>query len=280
MSGKVRIFDYDNFRTYLKDVYFQGKTQDLKYSFRFFARAAGYKSPSILKEIIEGKKNLSLNGIARFAKALKLNQQETSFFRSLVLLGQSTTAEEKLKHVREVTRSRAYKKVHPLADSQYLYFKHWYFSAVREIVALPGFKEDPHWIAKNIVPAISPLEARRAVEGLLKLGLLIRDDRGKLIQAESNITTPDEVSSTYVGNWHKEYLKRAAESIDSVPRERRDISAVYFTFSNENLRVLKDLFHKFRRDVLEIADQQENKNAVYQMNMQLFPIAKSDGEDS
>jgi uncharacterized protein (TIGR02147 family) len=278
--SKVRIYDYENYRKFLNDTYLQNKASDRKFSFRFFAKAAGYKSPSILLEIIKGKRNLSIDGIDRFTRAFKFNQEEAIFFRNLVLLNQAVTGEERLRYAREITKSRTYRKIHPLADSQYRYFKHWYYTAVRGIVALPEFKDDPQWIASHIIPAISVQEVTRAIEELVKLGLLKRDENNRLVQTESILSTPDEVSSTYVSNWHKEYLKRASESIDTVSREKRDISAVYFAFPIENMKSVKDLVSKFRREVLELASVQQGKNSVVQLNLQLFPIATTSEEES
>src|ERR1051325_9127648 len=111
---KPHIFEYDNYRKSLENTYLQSKTADPKFSLRYFATRAGYKSPSILLEIIKGKRNLSPDGIERFAQSLKLNQEEIHFFRHLVLLNQAETAEERLVHTREITKSRAYRKLHPL----------------------------------------------------------------------------------------------------------------------------------------------------------------------
>jgi uncharacterized protein (TIGR02147 family) len=271
---KVRVFEYDNYRKFLEDTYIQSRSLDRKFSFRYFARAAGYKSPSIFLELIKGKKNLSPKGILKIAQALKLNPEETVFFKNLVHMNQANTAEERIKYTKEVSRSKTYRKIHPLSDSQYRFFNHWYVTAVREVVNLPGFNEDPAWIAKRVIPNIKPQQAAQALDDLLKLGLLKRDDEGRLKQVEAFISTPDEVSSAYVTKWHQEYLKRASESIESVPREKRDISAVYFTVDRRNLKQIKEMVQKFRKEVLALAGLSEAKNAVYQLNMQLFPIAE------
>jgi len=275
---KVSVFAYDNYRKFLEDIYLQNKAVDRKFSLRFFARIAGYKSPSIFLEIIRGKRNLSSEGIARVAAALKLNAEEANFFYNLVMLSKAGDAEKRLQFTKEITKSRTYRKFHPLAESQYRFFKHWYYSAIRELVSLSGFIEDPEWIARNIVPAIKVPQVEQALADLIKLGLLTRNEQNRLVQANAVLTTPDEVSSVYISNWHKEYLKLAAESIDTIAREKRDISAVYFAFPKDRLKLIKELIHKFRKDVMEIAAQQSDQNAVFQMNIQLFPIAKSDKE--
>jgi uncharacterized protein (TIGR02147 family) len=47
------IFEYDNYRAFLKDSYEAAKARDPKFSFRFFARLAGFKSSATLKRVME-----------------------------------------------------------------------------------------------------------------------------------------------------------------------------------------------------------------------------------
>lgn len=71
-------------------------------------------------------------------------------------------------------------------------------------------------------------------------------------------------------------MKKAAESIDRIPREMRDISGVYFSFSLENMKAIKDLVHRFREEILELSSRQATKDIVFQLNLQLFPVARVD----
>jgi uncharacterized protein (TIGR02147 family) len=222
---------------------------------------------------MQGKSNLSPESIDKVANAFKFNPEESRFFRNLVHLNQAITSEEKQHFAKAILKSQTYRRIHPLRESQYQYFAYWYFSVIRELVALPGFIEDTKWIADHTIPPIKPEEAEKAIENLLKLGLLKRDENENLVQSETVISTPAEVSSAYVANWHKQYLKKAAESIDTVPREKRDISAVTLGFSRDNIKIIKEMIANFRREVVQMALQQPNRNALYQLNIQFFPLA-------
>ena len=81
-------------------------------------------------------------------------------------LNQAGTVEEKQKYASELLKSRVYRKIHPLSESQYNYFGQWYFVLIRELVGLPGFKEDYDWISKQIIYPITPAEAKRAMDEL------------------------------------------------------------------------------------------------------------------
>lgn len=274
------IFEYENYRLFLKDAYESLKAKDSKFSYRYFARIAGFNSHNFLSLIIDGKSNVSPESAEKIAKAFKLNTPETRFFQNLVLMNQAKTSEEKLAHHKEILRARTYRRIHDFNQSKYEFFSHWYISAVREMVALPGFDEDPEWIASHAVPPIKPAEARKAIDELLKLGLIKRNEDGKLTQSEALLTTPAEVSSAYVANWHKEHLKKAAESIDLIPRDKRDISAVSFGFTKKNIKVLKEMISNFRKGVVHLASEQDDKDVLFHLSIQLFPLAETKGDES
>jgi uncharacterized protein (TIGR02147 family) len=269
---KVNIFEYDNFRSYLKDSFEALKREDKKYSYRFFARLAGFKAHSFVKLVMEGQSDLSEDSIEKFAKALKLNKEEKFFFGNLVLLNQSKTAPEKQKYAQEVLRSRTYKKLHPLVESQFTFYSKWYYSPIRELPCLPDFQEDPEWIAKKLNPNITPGEAKKAIEILLTLGLLTRDAQGTLVQSTPHITSTDEVSTSYVVNFHKEFIKRAHDALDLIPLENREVSSVTFGISRETAKKIKEMIKEFRKELVAVASKDGVAETVYQLNLQLFPL--------
>ncbi|MBI2338833.1 MAG: TIGR02147 family protein [Deltaproteobacteria bacterium] len=278
---KPNIFEYDNYRSFLKDLYASLKQEKSAFSFRFFSKQAGFRSPNFLKLVMDGKRNLSPDGIEKFARALKLNKEETTFFRNLVLLNQATTIEEKKFYAEQLIRHRFYKKINPLKQAQYDYYTNWYFIPVRELVGVDGFKEDPAWIAHQLIPPITTSEAEKALKELEQLGLIKRNEEGKLVQTDGFISTGDEVASASVAQFHREMMQKAAESIDRFPAPEREISSVTIGISEERAEQVKELIQRFRRELLAIASQDQKSTGVYQVNFQLFPLTKKpEGESS
>lgn len=273
------VFEYDNYREYLRDYYMAAKARDKKFSFRYFARVGGFKSGNILKIVIDGKINIVDETAEKFCKALKLNREESLFFRNLVHFNQAQSTEERLRYSKELLRSLTFKKMYPLMEAQYRYFDCWYYPTVRGLVNTEGFKEDPNWIAKRVNPQISPAEARKAIDELLQLGLLSRNETGKLVLSNPTVTTSNAITSSSLANYHREMMNKAAESIDRFPRELRDLSALTLTVSKDSVGVLKEMSEKFRRDILEVVSRDSAMNSVYQLNIYLFPVAMTSEEE-
>jgi uncharacterized protein (TIGR02147 family) len=274
MTKEVVVFEYDNYRAYLRDLYGFYKKTKPHFSYRYFSQKAGFRSPNFLKLVIEGKRNLSPESIERFTSALKLNKKETEFFRILVHLNQARTIGEKKLYAEKLMQFRSFRYIHPLRQDQYRYYAEWYNIPIRELTILPEFSEDPGWIARSLLPPISPQQAQKALNLLLQLGLLERDESGRLVQADAFISTGDEVTSTSVANYHREMIQKGSEALDRFPGPVRDISSVTMALSESSFQEIKSLIQRFRKELLAIADQDQRPEGVYQINFQLFPLAK------
>jgi len=66
-SKKVNIFDYLNYRQFLKDIFAYKKKVNPRYSYRVFARQAGFSSPATLKYVIDGERNVSDKSLLKIA---------------------------------------------------------------------------------------------------------------------------------------------------------------------------------------------------------------------
>jgi uncharacterized protein (TIGR02147 family) len=271
---KPVIFEYENYRRFLQDLYVYLKAEKDFFSYRYFSKAAGFRSPNFLKLVIDGNRNLTGDSVEKFAAALRLNKKEAEYFHELVGLNQAATVAEKKRFAERLFKFEAYKKLHPLQKEQHEYYARWYMVPIRELVALPGFREDAKWIAQTLRPPISPAEADKALADLQRLGLLKRDEGGKLVQSESIVSTGDEVASAAVAQFLKLMTLLGAEATDLFPANERDVSSVTLTLSEKNFAHVKSLVQKFRKELLAIADRDHGPEAVYQINFQLFPLTK------
>ncbi len=275
IGSMTDLFKYLDFRRYLKDYYREQKQKKgSRFSFRTFSRMAGLSSPNFLQLVMEGKRNLGPDGIHAFAKALRLNKEETSYFENLVHFNQASTDEERNEWYRRLSTSKKYREIKEIEKDYFVYFSHWYYAAIRELVLLPDFKEDPDWIARKLSPPITVREAKVALELLQKLGFLKREKSGRLAQAERNITTPREVQSLAIANFHRQMMKQAAESIERTLPDKRDISALTLALSEEKFKEAKRRIQEFRRELNVLLSEDGKAETVYQINFQIFNLSE------
>jgi uncharacterized protein (TIGR02147 family) len=267
------VFEYLDYRAYLRDYYAYAKEARRGFSFRNFSRRAGLGSPNHLKRVMEGQRNLTDEMAQRFAGALGLGGEAADYFTHLVRFGQAKTGAERNRAYEKLTGFKAYRRTRKLDLAHAAYHSTWYVPAVRELAAREDFRADPAWIARRLLPPIKPSEAKSALDILLDLGLLQREQGGRVAQSEPLLTTGPEMHALHIANYHRAMMQRAAESIDLVPSARRDISAVTILVGDGGMTRVKQMVQQFRRQLLELAVSEPKPTQVVQVNVQIFPLS-------
>ncbi len=267
------VFDYLDYRAFLRDHYVAKKaTRGL--SFRGFSKRAGLGSPNYLKLVMDGQRNLTAAMASRFAKAAGLEADAARYFCELVLFNQTKSVTERNQSYAKIAGFRRYREARPLELAHAAYHSTWYLPAIRELSARHDFREDPHWIAGMLRPTIAPADAAHALHTLLELGLLRREPSGKIVQAEPLVSTGPEVQSLNVANYHRTMMQRAADAIETVAPEERDISSLTLCLGPDGTRRLKERIQRFRRELLELSTIEQDPRQVVQVNFQLFPLSR------
>lgn len=271
---KINVFDYIDYRKFLKDFYNYKKTYSYGFSFRAFSQSAGLRSTNYLKLVTEGARNLTAEMAGRFAKACELYKEEADYFCELVEFNQARTARERERYYRRLSAFKKFRRIHRLEASQTEYHSTWYLPAIRELAARKDFTGDPRWIAGMLRPKITAYQAKKALDTLVRLGLLEKEGRGKLRQTKKIVTTGEGPLSHYVVSYHLAMMERAAEALEKLPREQREISSLTLCVSEKTLQELKERIGQFRREILREAELKGRPEQVVQINFQLFPLSR------
>lgn len=275
----ANVHTYLDYRKFLADSFEELKARNPGFSHRSLARMAGYSSSNFLMLVMQGKRNLSGAGIQRVAKALKLKKKEIEFFENLVRFNQSKTDAERNLYYERIASNRKYAEARRLEKGQFEYYSSWYIPVIREMVLMDGFREDPSWIAEQLSPRITSREAKAALALLLDIGLISRDENGKLVQTERHIASGDDVVSLALTNFQREMIDRAAESIDHAPPELREVGSVTFAISKKKLSEAKKMIREFRSRLAGfLGEEERDVDGVYQFNLQLFNVSKIRGK--
>lgn len=269
----VDVFGYRDYRAFLRAYYERRKAEKNGFSHAEFSKGIGLRSPNYLKLVSDGARNLTPDLAHRFGEACGLRNEPLSYFCTLVAFNQAKTARERGLHYEKLQGFRRFRASHKLDAAQSAYYGQWFIPAVYELCAREDFDEDPRWIARSLLPPISPKQASHALEVLAKLGLLSRDARGRLVQNDAVVETPEGPLGHHVVQFHRAMMERAAESLDLVPRDEREIGALTFCLSEARMRELKSELEAFREQLLQRYMKDERPERVVQVNLQMFPLS-------
>lgn len=268
-----RVMEYQNFRLYVRDFYTERKLRS-GFTWRDFAKAAGYSSPVFLKLVCDGKANLSDVGIERVANAMGLVGADLQYFRALVNFNQEKDSSKKKEVFKELRAIAKENEMTLVGEDQYDYYESWINPVLRELV--PQVPEaTPSQVADMLAFDTQAADVKKALKLLEKVGLLKKNSDGHFEQSSKAITTGNiEVSSLSVREMHRQMGELAVRSLDEVPVNERDISGLTVGISEDAYgRIAKEI-EDFRRRVASIVMQDTDEDRVYRLNVQLFPLTK------
>ena len=264
---------YADYRQYLKDWWAWRKRTSRAASFRSLAMKAG-TSPSLFKDILEGRRRLTPDSVIRFSPAMGLTQPEASYLALLGRFGNARTVQEKNEAFQEMAKIRRKLFLKFLPPDQYVLWSNWLHAALREMVGLENFKEDPAWIGQRLQPSVPVKEIREALQALEKLGLVKRDARGRLQAAEPAVSSEYETPSVVVRHFNQEMIGLAMSAPDRFAPADREIGGLTLGLSQECYDRIKERIRLFKEEILGmVVEDKRGSDLVGQLNIQLFPLS-------
>ncbi len=266
------IYRSTDFRKFLADYFIARKKDKPYFSHRYFCKLAGFKTPSVIKLVIDGKRNLSRTSILKVSKAIGFCNSEHQFFEALVLYNQATDAEQKRTWFFKLEELRGVTAPALIETRQHSFYKEWYNPVIRECLGIPGLQQSPEALANRIRPRISPDKIRDAIRLMESLGLIARDKKGCYNLMHQTITTASELDSEYVAHFNREMIRLAQQASISIPNQKREISGLTLRISRKCLKEIKTRIMNFKKELLILASNDTDSDTVYQFNVQLFPL--------
>lgn len=269
----LTLYDFADYRAYLKDWYRRQQESERKISYRRLAADIGFKSPGHFSLIVNGKANLSLKIMDRFIRYLGLTKKEAEYFQALVLYNQAKVIEEKKRYFERMMSFKQF-RVRSIDADQYEFLEKWYYMAVREVLAIHPFKNDYAALAQMIEPAITAEDAKRAIETLKRLGLITRDAQGRYLRVDTVLASGPEAPALATHTFLNQALDLAKAALDRIPREERFLAATTVSVSKGTFEEIREEVRNFRKRILEMAQRDPHPDRIYQFQFHVFPLSK------
>jgi uncharacterized protein (TIGR02147 family) len=267
----ANIFEYIDYRRYLRDAYEERRKENAKFSYRFIAGKVGFSSPGFFANVLSGKKDISLKLVLKFAELFKLGRKEKEYFETLVLFNKATGASEKKEYLDRLLQLRG-GKVRKVEAHQWEYFEKWHHAVVRELIALKPFRGDFKALAAMVNPPITVPEARKSIELLERLELIRKGMDGAYERTDAAISAGDAISKALIGAFQVQAMDLAKNALENMPSGTRNFSTLTMSISGPTYLAMLEELRAFRRRLLEMAEASDQVDRVYQMNFHVFPL--------
>lgn len=96
-----------------------------------------------------------------------------------------------------------------------------------------------NWVAlaRNVYPRITAFRAKKSVELLLSLGMVVKNEDGTYSQVSKHVTAgKNPVAVMLIRQHHRESLENAAAAIDAIPPHRRSCTSQVMSITEETYR--------------------------------------------
>lgn len=264
------IFEYTDYREWLRDAFDDFKKRKSVISWRYMAMKLG-ADPGNLLRVSQGKIHLTLSLVQPMAEFFELSEKETAYWTELVYFGRAKTDAEALNHYEKMQMLKGI-PLKRLAKKESEFYRHWYCNAIRSIIGICKFKDDYEGLAESCTPAISVEEAKNAVKLLYDLNMISRDRDGFWKVNDTFVSTGGNWRSEAVRTFQKETVRLAGESLERHAPPLRDISTVTMTFNMDDIALIREKIKEFRSELLRMSQEGSGDDTVFQLNVQLFPI--------
>lgn len=278
-TKRIEITQYTDYVLFIIDL-IEYKRNVTGFSYRVFCRNSGFKSPSYLKWIIEKVRPISLKSIHKFIAGLSLDKQEAHYFTLMVNYKEAKDPQTKRFFYEQML---AWQQRHKssLTKDAYEYLSHWYFVAIRELIASNDFKDDPRWIRDRIGGNLTLWDIKNSFETLERLKLIKRNKQGRWVQTTKDLHTKSEVKSLAAYSYHTEMLDLAQQALTKRSAEERNYQSLVALISEKTYSGLNAKIQKFQLELVDYLQQEEKKQnkskpcaeqELYALNMQMLPL--------
>lgn len=267
----MTINEFDNYRSYLKEVLSKKMVTNPQYSMRAFARQANV-APGFISEVIRGKKNLSYASSMKITESLGLSPKDSEYFQTLVQIELARTPEAKLKLSRKLESLYSKNRSQSISLETFRALSDWYHIAIIELTEIHGLILNAENVSSLL--GISHIEADAAIDRLVRAGLLTKGPKGRLIKSVGNSVLESKEKNEALQNFHRQMLSRASNALRTQDNNEKFVGSETIAVNPKDLPKFNQIFEECFSKALELAEKSKTKSHVYHLGIQFFNLTR------
>ena len=266
------LFEFLSYREFLKAFYAWRKQEHSWFSYRYVGKKIGI-DPGDLVKVMQGQRHITDKHFPGIEKLCSFTEEQMDFFRYLVVFEKAKNQDQIRMAFEKILEFRE-KSVQNLEADQYEFYNKWYYSAIRSLVDFHPFRGSFRELGQKLSPSISAQEAKEAVSLLKRLELIYEDKEGTLRLSSGAISNGKKWQGIAIQNFQRETLNLAIEAFDRHDISKRDISTMTVSIRQDQMTEFKAITSEYRKKIAQFVAQQSGEDAVYQLNVQFFPLSR------
>jgi uncharacterized protein (TIGR02147 family) len=267
-----KIFEYDDYRVFLRDFFQAKKRETSSFSQRNFTNKVGFKAHNFCTLVMNGSRNLSAGSIQKLIRGLGLRGKAATFFENLVYLNQSATLPDKEYFFQKIKRAGKTADFYQVNSEQYFFYEKWYYPVVRELMVASPWQGDFSELAKMVRPSIHPSEAKEAVARLLATGMVLQGPGGGY-SLNHEFVSSKNVPPLIKEKARRDVLLKGIETIDTIEPSEKYAAYSTVTMSKKLYGEVRGMLDEVREKILALVAEDETPDEIYEVVFQVFPVS-------
>lgn len=273
MSTGDKLFLYDDYRRFLNDYFTEQKRLRETFSHRYFARRAGLSSPSFILDVCKGKYNITMKTLPRITRGLGLKGSAQQYFENLVWYNQSKDPVQRDEHYRALVEIRKKTRFYRLNENQYTYFEDYRYAVLRELVVYAPWNGNYETLGKLLEPPLSSEQARKMVETLVAIELLVEKENGVFEQSAPALTS-DTIPSVISRPYRRQFLRLGIEAAEHMGPAERYCAHTTLSMSKQSFARAMEILDEARERIIRLALDDQSVEQVFALVLEQFPLSK------
>lgn len=271
------VYAHTDYRRFLREWYAEEKARRPHLSFRWIEQKTA-TDHSLLSKIFAGERHVSSTRVPQLVDLVGLSGLEADYFRLLVQYGKAKSAKEAQHCFAKLAELRRVAPV-PLEEAQSGFWDSWVNVAVRALVGCGRFSDGFEEMGALLQPRVPGAQVRKALATLSGLGFVERDGDGFWRIREPFVRGVSAAQGRSLRHFHRQTLLLAAESVEGLPPALRDLSSVTVSIPASGYDEIREIVKDFRSRVLTAVSRMSDPDRVYQVSVQMVPLALPKGVD-
>lgn len=270
MKKIPQIYDFLEYREFMKATYNYNKASEAQFSFAKWAEKGNFKSRSFLRLVMLGKRNLTSDSLPRVLDVLALNKTQSHYFSLLVQYNQATSYQSREFFFKKLIQIRGTKES-KLVQNTYHYLANFQTPRVQLLLNRKSIKKDVKSLSQFL--NLSEAKIETILENLKNLDLA-EEINGEWQAKETIIDVNEDYGNLALQSFHKKSLEEALAAIEMDPKKRTFNAAILSLDEDSFMSIKKDM-HEFLGLLIEKYKNEKPKTEkVYQININLIPVSE------
>jgi uncharacterized protein (TIGR02147 family) len=268
---EVNLFEYLDFRLYMRDYYLMRKHLNPHYSYQYITQKYNLGSRSHFYDVLHGRV-LTAKYLAKYLLIFEFNsEREKEYFSALVHYNQSSSREDQEKAFATMVRSSEKLRTMSLDGQSISLFSHWYLPIIYQAMEIYSGQSSLDEIYSGCSVHISENEFLTGVQLLKENNWISYQENAGWQLRHHHLRLDKRDNNIFLQNYHYSLLEEGRKHYLN-KEEGQNLLSVSVGIEKEQLGEVQKILKEAQQKISLLSRKNDKGEELWQVNIQLFQL--------